>query len=139
MRPPTWIEQERDLGCQNVWGWLSTISKWLRLEPGGERATKANPLEITNFSCMLLRSPIQEVAVLTREQWVSEKFVFGLRRLQSVDWAELSSHAEPGVVASMELAMHKHMDGGRMTRNSDNIQLTRKGLIVSDALWKEDL
>jgi oxygen-independent coproporphyrinogen-3 oxidase len=85
------------------------------------------------------RSPVQEIEVLSLEQRDRERFIFGMRQMQGIDWVAMRAEVSPDVSASLEAVMEKHVKGGWMVQNGNNIRLTQKGLFVSDALWSEYL
>jgi len=81
------------------------------------------------------RSALTEREQLTEEQQTREKFVFGMRQMEGVPWAELSLAAPEHVVQSIENAINLHIQHGWIERVNNRIRLTRKGLLISDGLW----
>ncbi len=85
------------------------------------------------------RSTIHEMEKLSNEQRVREKFVFGMRQMEGVNWTAMRLEAEPSVATAIDAAIEKHIAGGWMIRDRERIRLTRAGLFVSDALWGDYL
>ena len=86
-----------------------------------------------------LRSPVDELEVLSSEQKIRERFVFGMRQLSGVDWAMLRKEADPATARSIQSAIEQHLRAGWMASHGDHIRLTREGLFISDSLWSEYL
>lgn len=83
------------------------------------------------------QSPVAEREKLDRDSKAREQLVFGLRRLEGVQREEF--HIATGF-AMDELAgesIAKLVAGGFLADNDERIQLTREGLLVSDAIWPE--
>jgi oxygen-independent coproporphyrinogen-3 oxidase len=84
-------------------------------------------------------SPVDEMEILNEEQSIRDRFVFGMRRLQGVNWATLRNEASAQVADSIEASLQKHIQAGWVTREGDIVRLTHQGLLISDGLWKEYL
>ena len=85
------------------------------------------------------RSTIHEIEKLSNAQRVREKFVFGMRQMEGVNWTAMRLEAEPSVATAIDAAIEKHIAGGWLMRDREWIRLTRAGLFVSDALWGDYL
>jgi len=85
------------------------------------------------------RAAIDELENLSNEQRVREKFVFGMRQMQGVNWTAMRLETEPSVATAIDAAVEKHIAGGWLMRDGEWIRLTRAGLFVSDALWGDYL
>jgi oxygen-independent coproporphyrinogen-3 oxidase len=84
------------------------------------------------------QSPTSEFDILTREDYVRERLVFGLRRLEGVNLRELDPYNHYGPVESLfEPFLTEFIDAGWLERDHDQIRLTRPGLFVSDSLWPD--
>lgn len=82
-------------------------------------------------------SPVAEREKLSPEQGAHERLVFGLRRLEGIDRAEFAQATGYEVDSLSGAAVEKYVAGGFLTDNGKQIQLTREGLLVSDAMWPE--
>ena len=76
---------------------------------------------------------------LSNAQRVRERFVFGMRQMEGVNWTAMRLEAEPSVAIAIDAAIEKHIAGGWLMRDREWIRLTRAGLFVSDALWGDYL
>ena len=85
------------------------------------------------------RSTIDEIEKLSNAQRVREKFVFGMRQMEGINWTAMRLEAEPSVATAIDAAIEKHIAGGWLMRDREWIRLTRAGLFVSDALWGDYL
>ena len=83
------------------------------------------------------KSPIAESDKASKEEQARERLVFGLRRIEGVDENEFQS--ETGF--SIEQLSGEKIDAfcrqGLLERLDSRLKLTRKGLLVSDAIWPD--
>jgi len=84
-------------------------------------------------------SPVAEREVLSPDQAIRERFVFGMRQLRGVDWTELSQEADEALRQEFDRKIESHVAAGWMQRSGDRVRLTRQGLILSDSLWSHYL
>jgi oxygen-independent coproporphyrinogen III oxidase len=82
------------------------------------------------------RSPVVESENLTDEQLVREFFVFGMRQMAGVLWADILVKASKAVSDSILASVQHHVHNGWMEWREDRVRLTQKGLFVSDSLWE---
>lgn len=81
-------------------------------------------------------SPIAERDLISREQWVRERVVFGLRRMEGVNLDELSQVWGSDVWPLFEPYLSQYMDRGWLTLEvGRQLKLTPAGLVISDGLW----
>jgi oxygen-independent coproporphyrinogen-3 oxidase len=80
-------------------------------------------------------SPVDETEQLSLEMSARERLVFGLCQLEGIQ-AE-SFHVETGYSVSqlMGACLAEFESGGFLAWDQNTLQLTRKGLLVSDSLW----
>ncbi len=84
-------------------------------------------------------SPVAEREELSLEARARERLIFGLRRLEGVerDWFGATTGYEVDVLAGPTI--EKHVAWGLLEDNGKRVRLTRKGLLVSDAIWPDFL
>lgn len=89
--------------------------------------------------CLRRESPIAERDALSWEDYLRERLVFGLRRLQGVQLEDLSRLFAQRVEPFFEPYLDRYIDEGWLQRNSvtGNLQLTHAGLMISDSLWPD--
>ncbi len=80
-------------------------------------------------------SLVGEAERLTREEFARERFVFGLRRLDGVDLAELNRWWGGEVRSLFEPHLSRYIEREWLAQTEDTIRLTRAGLVISDGLW----
>ena len=80
---------------------------------------------------------ISESDQLSREDFVRERFVFGLRRLAGVDLAELNRWWGGSVRDLFEPHLSQYIERNWLAQTGDTIYLTRTGLVISDGLWPD--
>jgi oxygen-independent coproporphyrinogen III oxidase len=85
------------------------------------------------------RNPMDECEVLTPDQLLRERFVFGMRQLEGVPWSSLAQHGPSATVLEIEEILERHVVRGWIERDGDHFRLTRSGLVLSDSLWSEYL
>lgn len=115
---------------------------------GGLQATSLQPLyfrtvnhrSTTYYIRALLhdRSPVAERDPITLEQYVRERLVFGLRRLEGVSLSELTSVWGRPVETLFQPFLDRYLDQGWLVREpNDRLRLTQEGLFISDSLWPD--
>ena len=72
---------------------------------------------------------------MTQEQAARERVVVGLRRRDGVDREAFEQSSGFSLDAIAGCAVRRWVAGGLAQDNGQRVQLTRKGLLVSDALW----
>lgn len=72
---------------------------------------------------------------MTQEQAARERVVVGLRRRDGVDREAFEQSSGFSLDAIAGVAVRRWVAGGLAQDNGQRVQLTRKGLLVSDALW----
>lgn len=85
------------------------------------------------------RSPIAEMDVLTPEQVIRERLVFGMRQIQGICWSELVQDAPNCLVEELRRNVDRHISEGWMVQDGEQLRLSERGLFVSDSLWREYL
>ena len=85
------------------------------------------------------QSPVAESEELSPEDHARERLVFALRRLEGISLAEFGQETGYSVEMLVGLPLEKFLAQGLFVRTGDNLRLTRRGLLVSDALWPEFL
>ncbi len=83
------------------------------------------------------QSPVAETEPIDWSQWTRERFVFGMRKIDGLDWSELEKIGESASLLSMKPILEKHIQDGWFIREQSRVRLSRPGLAVSDALWPE--
>lgn len=84
-------------------------------------------------------SPVGEEEEISQEQLIRERLVFGLRRMEGVDWESLGLEAHPKLAEQLESVLEKQLEKGWLERNSTRVKLTPSGLWISDSLWPDFL
>lgn len=104
---------------------------------GGVRET--NHRSTTTYLRRVLagESPVAEREKLGPEQRARERLVFGLRRLEGIDAAEFAQATGYTIdeLAAEPIALL--IENGLLEQTDERIRLTRRGLLVSDAIWPE--
>ncbi len=83
------------------------------------------------------KSPITECEILSKEVQIRERLVFGLRRLDGVDrrqFRAVTGHDPEEIVGDV---LRQWMRWGVVHMDDRSIRFTRRGLLVSDALFPE--
>ena len=83
------------------------------------------------------QSPVAEFEELSLEDRARERLVFGLRRLVGISLADFARETGYGIDALGGEPLVRFIEQGLLERSSVNLRLTRRGLLVSDALWPE--
>ncbi len=81
------------------------------------------------------QSPVAETQTLDWSTRTRERFIFGMRRLNGVDWSSLASSGEPQSVEAIAQQLAKHVKLGFMEWHEGHARLTPTGLPISDSLW----
>ncbi|MFM2096288.1 MAG: hypothetical protein RIS70_3412 [Planctomycetota bacterium] len=80
-------------------------------------------------------SPIAESERLSPEDAARELLVFGLRRLEGVDRNQFSMQTGFAVESLGAEALERFLEQGFLAWRDSRLALTRRGLLVSDAIW----
>ena len=80
-------------------------------------------------------SPTEESESLTDDAAARERLVFGLRRLDGVNLDAFADTTGQQVQALAIESLPMLLDEGLLEMTAEKIRLTRKGLLVSDAIW----
>ncbi len=81
------------------------------------------------------QSPIAEIEELAPEDRARERLVFALRRLEGISLGEFENETGYAVEQLVGVPLGKFVAQGLFERTDKNLLLTRRGLLVSDALW----
>jgi oxygen-independent coproporphyrinogen III oxidase len=84
-------------------------------------------------------SPVAEEELLSPEQVLRERFVFGMRKLAGVRWSDLDFSQQPLLEEMLKASVDKHIAAGWMEQQTDRVRLTEAGLWISDSLWRDYL
>lgn len=84
-------------------------------------------------------SPVAEEEVLSAEQCIRERFVFGMRKLEGVRLESLGLERYPELRETIVKQMDRHIAEGWMQVVHDRVSLTEAGLWISDSLWGDYL
>src|SRR5947208_1241880 len=106
---------------------------------GGVRQT--NHRSTTTYIARVLggESPVAESEQLGPEDAARERLVFGLRRLEGIHPAAFAAATGFSIEQLGGEALPRLIDLGLLERGRDYLRLTRRGLMVSDAIWPEFL
>jgi len=85
------------------------------------------------------QSPVAETDELTPADRAREMLVFRLRMLEGISRQEFLHRTGYSLDALVGQPLRKYVSYGLLSDRHDRIQLTREGLLVSDALWPEFL
>jgi oxygen-independent coproporphyrinogen III oxidase len=80
-------------------------------------------------------SPVAETQTLDWSTRTRERFIFGMRQLNGVDWSSLASSGEPLAIETIAQQLPKHIELGFLEWHEGHIRLTPLGLPISDSLW----
>lgn len=81
------------------------------------------------------QSPVAESQTLDWSTRTRERFIFGMRQLQGINWRAFESFGEPQTVQAVAEQIPKHVALGFLEWQSGYIRLTPRGLPISDSLW----
>ena len=84
---------------------------------------------------MQRQSPVAESEKLEAEDAARERLVFGLRRLEGVACEAFERETGYRVESLGGAALKEYQQHGLLEMREGTLRLTRKGLLVSDALW----
>ncbi len=84
-------------------------------------------------------SPVAEVEILSPESAARERLVLGLRRLEGVRRSSFAAQSGFEMDELVGPALQRFVELGLLIDKQDLIRLTRKGLLVSDAMWADFL
>jgi len=84
-------------------------------------------------------SAVAESEQLATEDAARERLVFALRRLEGIDVEQFAVESGFSVVELAADALPRLLDLGLMEIAAGRLKLTRRGLLVSDAIWPEFL
>jgi oxygen-independent coproporphyrinogen-3 oxidase len=106
---------------------------------GGRRET--NHRSTTTYIRRILagQSPVAESEQLGAEDSAREWLVFALRRLEGIDLAQFAADTGFSVEAIASDALPRLLELGLLEIVAGRLKLTRRGLLVSDAIWPEFL
>lgn len=82
-------------------------------------------------------SPVAEREVISWEQRVRDRMVFGLRRLEGIDEAEFRAATDCDIDPTFGAPLRKYLEAGLLVREAGRLRLSRQGLLISDALWPD--
>src|SRR4051794_14103067 len=105
----------------------------------GRRET--NHRSTTTYIQRLLadQSPVAESEQLGPEDAARERLVFALRRLEGIDVIDFATATGFSVEQLGGKALARFIDQGLLERCNRRLRLTRRGLLLSDAIWPEFL
>jgi oxygen-independent coproporphyrinogen-3 oxidase len=83
------------------------------------------------------RSPVAEAEQLPPEERARERLVFGLRRIEGVSRGEFERSMGFALDRLAGPAVARFVEQGLLADDGHTLRLTRAGLLVSDALWRE--
>ena len=101
-----------------------------RVRSTNHRSTTQYLRLIANGSC-----PSHERDLLSDEQILRDQFVFGMRRLEGIAWLEFRNAFSPPLRETFERSIATMIDWGLFQTHENRLQLTEKGLVVSDSIW----
>lgn len=122
------------------WAFGPGAASFLPASPDGSRVRQANHRSTTTYIKKVLNglSPIAEQDLLSAEQVLRERFVFGLRRLQGVVLDELDEMLGRPARPMFEPYLSRFESQGLLRIDpTRRVQLTRRGLMVSDGMWPD--
>jgi len=96
--------------------------------------------ECSDIPAWTIGTGLGEVQALTPAEALAEIPLLGLRMLQGIDWKALESRAEKlellTLVNSWERELEPFLQQGLLTRTGDRLCLSRKGLLLSNAIFE---
>ena len=81
------------------------------------------------------QSPVAESEELSPEGRARERLVFALRRLEGISLAAFERETGYAAESLVRRPLERFLTQGLLEQSCDNLRLTRRGLLVSDALW----
>lgn len=102
---------------------------------GGERST--NHRSTTTYLRRVLagQSPIADSERLATEDVARERLVFGMRMIEGVDCGRFEAETGFAVASLLDDALPKLTDWRLIEFTGSHVRLTRRGLLISDAIW----
>jgi oxygen-independent coproporphyrinogen-3 oxidase len=85
------------------------------------------------------QSPVADAERLSDEDRARERLVFGLRRLEGIELSRFRQQTGFDALQLAGSALTSYCQLGLLALSDDRLQLTRRGLLVSDGLWVEFL
>lgn len=126
--------------CQhNEAYWLNR--RWLAFGPGAARflgrVRSVNHRSTTRYIRLVEQGqcPVEERDELSDEQILRDRFVFGMRRLEGIDWNSQASDFQPSLRKEFESQIHQMCQWNLFEFADGRLKLTDKGLYVSDSIW----
>lgn len=129
----------RSLHNESYW----TGREWFAAGPGAARyvdgVRETNHRSTTTWIRRLEsgESPVAEREELTSEEKARERLVFGLRRLEGVRRRDFATQTGYEIDALAGKEIEKFASLGFLSSDGDRVQLTRAGVMVSDAIWPD--
>lgn len=80
---------------------------------------------------------VAETDELTREDYIRERLVFGLRRLQGVELSELDALWGGTARELFAPYLDRYLQCGLLAESQGTIRLTPAGLVISDSMWPD--
>jgi oxygen-independent coproporphyrinogen-3 oxidase len=101
----------------------------------GRRET--NHRSTTTWMARVLQgeSPVAESDTLSAEDRARERLVFGLRQLAGVNLASIQAATGVDIESLVGSKLAEFTEQGFFLRTGQHLQLTRPGLLISDAIW----
>jgi oxygen-independent coproporphyrinogen-3 oxidase len=84
-------------------------------------------------------SPTAEIETLSPQDVAREAFVFGLRRLEGIHRKSFQAATGFSLDAMFGARVRRQVELELLLDDGENIRLSRRGLLVSDAIWPEFL
>jgi putative oxygen-independent coproporphyrinogen III oxidase len=106
---------------------------------GGLRETNHRSTTTYIHRVLTGASPVAESERLGAEDAARERLVFALRRLEGLDRSAFIAATDYSVEQLGGAALPRLIDHGLLEIHGDRLRLTRRGLLVSDAIWPEFL
>ncbi|MEM8732680.1 MAG: radical SAM family heme chaperone HemW [Planctomycetota bacterium] len=85
------------------------------------------------------QSAVQECDQVELEQYLRERFVFGMRRMEGVCLDQLSQEWNGPFREQLEPKLSQYIHDGYFEERGSRVSLTRRGLLISDSLWPDFL
>ena len=114
---------------------------WLAFGAGAARffgsRRSVNHASTTIYIKRLLanESPIADFEELAHRDWTVDAFVFGMRRIAGVDLGWLKQDGDLETVQKIETFLSDAIEQDWVTRDGEQVKLTRQGLMLSDSIW----
>jgi oxygen-independent coproporphyrinogen-3 oxidase len=101
------------------------------------RTRSTNHSSVVNYIRQLERNllPLSDIQTLTHWDWTIDAFVFGMRTRRGVDIEYLTTIGDPQAISMITEKSRDLLREGMMYRNQSHLELTHRGLLVSDSLW----